>query len=75
MKLLKLTTFYPSYINNFYACHPKLANKSYFEQKMALNYDAFGWADFWSEALTPLGYEVMEIVANAMPMQKAFAKE
>jgi spore maturation protein CgeB len=75
MKLLKLTTFYPSYIKNFYTCYPKLANKSYIEQKAALNYDAFGWADFWSEALTPLGYEVMEIVANAAPMQKAFAKE
>lgn len=75
MKLLKITTFYPSYLNDFYRTHPGLAQKSYSEQKAALDYDAFGWADFWSNALTPLDYEVMEITFNAEAMQRAWAKE
>lgn len=75
MKLLKITTFYPSYLNDFYRKQPGLAQKSYSEQKAALDYDAFGWADFWSNALTPLDYEVMEIAFNAEAMQRAWAKE
>jgi spore maturation protein CgeB len=75
MKLLKTTTFYPSYLNYFYRKHPELIDKSFAEQKAALDYDAFGWADYWSNALTPLGFEVMEIIANAEPMQRVWARE
>jgi len=75
MKLLKVTRFYRSYLKNFYRKHPGLADKSFAEQKAALDYDAFGWADYWTNALTPLGYEVMEITYNAKPMQQAWAKE
>lgn len=75
MKLFKITRFYRSYLKDFYRKHPGLAGKSFAEQKAALDYDAFGWADYWTHALTPLGYEVMEITCNAMPMQRAWAKE
>jgi spore maturation protein CgeB len=75
MKLLKLTTFYPSYLKDFYRRHPRLAEKSFAEQKAALDYDAFGWADYWTNALIPLGYDVMEITMNAYPMQRAWANE
>ena len=61
MKLLKITTSYQSYLKDFYGKHSGLAEKSYLEQKSALDYDAFGWADYWSHALTPLGYNVMEV--------------
>jgi len=37
--------------------------------------DASGWADFWSIALYPLGYETNEIVSNARSMQEAWARE
>ena len=37
--------------------------------------DAYGWADFWSTALGKLGYEVDEVVSNAEPMQRAWARE
>lgn len=37
--------------------------------------DARGWSDFWSLALTKLGYETSEIVSNAECMQKAWVKE
>lgn len=75
MKLLKITTCYKSYLRDFYKKRPGLAKKSYSEQKAAIDYDAFGWADYWSHALTPLGYEVMEITINAEPMQRAWERE
>lgn len=75
MKLLKITTVYQAYWSKFYSKRPGLANQSYSTQKEALDYDGFGWADFWSHALTPLGYEVVEITANIEPLQKAWALE
>jgi len=75
VKLLKVTTYYPSYLRDFYSKNPWLTDKSFIEQQAAFAYDAFGWADYWTHALTPLGYNVMEITYNAEPMQRAWAKE
>ncbi|MGE5329736.1 MAG: glycosyltransferase [Deltaproteobacteria bacterium] len=75
MKLVKITTAYPQYLKNYYAEHTNIETKSYLEQKNALDFDGFGWADFWSHAMKPLGYEVFEITLNAMPMQKTWARE
>ncbi len=75
MKLLRITTNYPAYLKKFYARRPGIEQRSYTEQKAALDYDAFGGADFWSHALKPLGYDVVEITANAEPMQKVWAVE
>jgi spore maturation protein CgeB len=38
-------------------------------------WDANGWADFWSVALGKLGYATDEIVSNAEPAQRAWARE
>lgn len=75
MNLLKITTCYPSYVKDLYCNHPGLGEKSFAEQKAAFDYDAFGWADYWSHALTPLGYRVSEISYNVPEMQRAWAKE
>lgn len=75
MKFLRITTLYPSYIHDFYVKHPGLAEKTFAEQKALLDYDAFGWADYWSHALEPLGYEVLEIPMNVEPLQRAWARE
>jgi spore maturation protein CgeB len=75
MKIFKVTTFYSSYLNKFYESHLHLAQESYIAQKELLDYDAFGWSNFWEKALAPLGYEVMESIANAEPLQKCWAKE
>ena len=75
MKLVKITTVYPAYLNKFYDSHPELAGKNYAEQKAILDYDGFGWADFWSKALNPLGYEVMEVTLNNAPLQRVWAME
>jgi spore maturation protein CgeB len=75
MRLLKLTSLYQQYIAAFYDSRPDLVGESYEAQKEALDYDAFGWGDFWSHALQPLGYEVMEVSANMESLQKAWALE
>lgn len=75
MKLIKVTTYYPSYVRDIYHKHPDLINKTFAQQMAAFDYDAFGWADYWSHALTPLGYEVLELAYNVEQMQRAWAKE
>jgi spore maturation protein CgeB len=75
LKLVRLSTVYPVYKKQFYERRPGLEDKTCAQQEEALFYDAFGWADFWKEALEPLGYEVEEVVANAEPVQRAWAKE
>ena len=75
MKLATLATAYPLYLRKFYAAHAGLAERPYAEQKAALNHDAYGWADFWSNALCPLGYDVFEISASNEPLQRAWARE
>lgn len=75
MKLLRITSFYPDYIRSFYASRPGLSGASWVEQQRALDYDAFGWADYWRCALTTLGYEVLEIPYNVEPLQRAWLRE
>ena len=75
MRLIRITTNYPSYLQQFYAQRPGLIEEPYAVQFQTLIADCFGWADFWTQSLAPLGYEVWEPVANAEPMQKAWARE
>jgi hypothetical protein len=75
MRLFCINDAYPLYVKKFYARHKHLARRPYAEQKAILDYDAFGWADFWSQAMAPLGYEVMEVTSNLEPVQKAWAAE
>jgi spore maturation protein CgeB len=75
MKLCRITTVYSMYWQDFYAKNASLLEQSYLQQKSKIDDDGFGWADFWTHALQPLAYEVMEINANIDPLQKAWAKE
>ena len=75
MKLQRITTNYPGYLRQFYQTNPALVSESYTVQHAALMSDAHGWADFWSTALTKRGYECSEVVSNAEPLQKAWARE
>jgi hypothetical protein len=75
MKLAKLTTLYPSYLAAFYGSRPGLEGRPWAEQMRQLAEDCFAWADYWSDALEPLGWDVLEISANALPAQRAWARE
>jgi len=75
MRFLRVTTNYGEYLKLFYDAQPGLAGRPYAVQHNALMADCYGWADFWATALQGLGYETSEIVANAEPLQKAWATE
>ncbi len=75
MRLIRITTNYPTYLKQFYEGHPELKTATYQTQYQTLMADCFGWADFWTHAFGQLGYEVWEPVGNAEPMQKVWATE
>lgn len=75
MKIAKVTTVYPQYPAGLYKQHPHLLKAPYAEQLTAVHFDAFGWADYWSNALAPLGYSTTEIIGNIAPLQRAWAAE
>jgi spore maturation protein CgeB len=75
VKLQRITTNYPAYLSQFYQSQAALSTQPYSVQHAALMRDAYGWSDFWSNALGKLGYEVDEVVSNAEPLQKAWARE
>jgi len=75
MKVLKITTVYDEYWQLFYKNRSDLGNQFYVLQKKLLDFDGFGWADFWSHHLKPLGYEMIEIISNIPYLQKAWAQE
>ena len=75
MRFLRLTTNYAAYLDQFEAKHPQLAGANYATRYATHVADAYGWADFWTNALGPLGYEVWEPIGNAQAMQQRWAEE
>ncbi|MDD1416581.1 glycosyltransferase [Dolichospermum sp. ST_con] len=75
MKLVYVTTLYTDYINGVYGKSPDLSLQNYEYQKTILDYDSFGWADFWSNSLKLLGYDVLDIRLNVSYLQFQWAKE
>ena len=74
-RLLIISKYYPKYLKTFYDKRPELAAEPYAIQHTALMGDCFRWADFISQELHRLGHEATDVVANAEPMQKAWARE
>lgn len=75
MRLLKIGVYYAAYLEQFYARRPGLAATPYAAQHAALLDDCFGSSDFWTVALSRLGYETRDLVINAEPLQRAWAAE
>lgn len=74
-RLVKLSRYYVASLNQHYAAQPDLASRSYEEQHAALMAACLDTSDFYSRAFKALGYETLEIVANAEPLQKQWAQE
>ena len=75
MRLLKLGVYHPVYVRDFYARNRDLKTRSYSIQHAALINDRFGSSDFWTKALTEIGYETCDLIANAESLQKRWARE
>jgi spore maturation protein CgeB len=74
-KIVKVTSFYRDFLKDYYSKHPEIINESYAIQYQHLMSKCFGWSDFYARHLNNLGNDAYEIVYNAEPLQKAWAKE
>ena len=75
MRILVLTTDYPSYLTWLYERNPGLAEASYAEQHKIRGDSLFGVADFYSRNFGDLGHQAVEIHVNNIWMQSAWARE
>ncbi len=75
MRLVKVASYYNAALDYYYMQYPQVKDLSYNEQLSHLLGFGLGWADYYAKALRQLGWEAYEIVANARPLQQAWAKE
>lgn len=73
---VKTSPLYHESIVGIYNQLPELIEKSYAEQLDFVMSQRFGWSDSWGKYLNKLdGYSAYEIILNAEPLQKQWAKE
>ncbi|MDX1959894.1 MAG: glycosyltransferase [Leptospiraceae bacterium] len=75
MKLMRITSAYPVYVDKLYVKKLINSDDDYSTQYKNFCMDCYGWADFWSRAFGELGYECWEPVGNIESMQKKWARE
>lgn len=76
IKVLKASSFYDHYLENFYKQRDYLKDETYDRQYQEVMADCFGWYDIWKTTLEATGdYEVMEVITNASCLQKKWALE
>jgi spore maturation protein CgeB len=75
MKICFLTQYYPDYIRSFYSRYPLAANLPYEEQLQEIIKDNFDWISALLCRVKNLGHDVHIIIANAEPLQQAWARE
>lgn len=75
MRLLKLGIYHPTYLRDFYDERPHLQSQPFAVQHEALIEDFFGSSDFWTRALIRLNYQTIDVIGNAEPLQKRWARE
>lgn len=75
MRVLVVDTCYPSFLAAHYRARPELADATYEHQWSALMATRFGTSDAYSHNLAKAGIAAHEIVVNAEPLQRAWARE
>jgi spore maturation protein CgeB len=75
MRLLIVDTYYPAFVDAHYAAQPALRGRPYSAQLASLMARSFGTSDAYSHHLNELGLEAVEIIANAEPLQRAWAQQ
>ena len=75
MRILIVDTCYPVFLATHYGAYPGLDERPYDEQWRALMDTFFGTADAYSHYLHALGHEAHEVVVNADPLQRAWARQ
>jgi hypothetical protein len=70
-----LDTHYDEFIRVLYQRHPGLDQQSYAVQLQTIYDSGFARADFLPQNLRRLGHEAMQLIGNAVPLQRRWAEE
>jgi SAM-dependent methyltransferase len=68
-------TQYPPFLRGLYSAQPELSRRGFDLQRRALLDAAFGSSDHYSRHLRRSGHEVADVIANAFPAQRRWARE
>jgi spore maturation protein CgeB len=75
-RFLKASSYYPAALRWFYARQSGVEHLGYAEQHAALMRARIAWNDAWARHLKSTSrFETMEVVVNAEPLQRQWAKE
>lgn len=74
-RLLKISSYYRGFLEAYYNTYPSIATENYHKQYNHLMGQYFSWSDNYGRLLSDKGLETMEIIANAIPLQKAWNHE
>ena len=75
MKFIKISTYYRDFLKDYYSRYQEVMKLDYAGQYSHLMEQRFAWSDNYGRLLAQKGVDTMEVVSNAMPMQKAWTKE
>lgn len=75
MRIAILDTYYPRFLKTHYRRNGNLERESSDAQRKSLLQAAFGTSDFYSRHLNAMGHEVLDLVANCVPLQDTWARE
>ena len=75
MKLFKVAIPFNQHWLQFCRQYPALSAQPWADQQATISENWFGFPHVWKHALEPLGYEVIEVLANAEIVQKKWAAE
>lgn len=75
MRIALLDTYYPRFLNDFYAASPDRAAAPYQAQRDLLLEQVFGTSDFYSRHLKDIGHEAEDFIVNAQALQMTWAAE
>jgi hypothetical protein len=76
VRLFKVASFYPEYLDRLYKLDPGLSDKPYVQQYEKMMEQGIGWADYWKINLEKTGQFLVELVIiNNEFAQKKWAHE
>jgi spore maturation protein CgeB len=74
-RIVKITSFYNAFLNDYYSKNRDIKQKPYHEQFSHLMSQGYGWSDYFQKHYAELGIDAFEIVHNAGPLQAAWENE
>lgn len=75
MKILKISSYYNSFLNYYYKNNQDIIHKDYSTQYNHLMQQKFAWSNFFETNFKKHNIDCIEIIYNSYPLQSSWAKE